>query len=198
MQFLKNLVGELEHIKNGKFQESDCEAIRLYVMDESRFGLLSIGRRCLTARGVKPVVSYRHRFKNFYLFGAYAPGSGDHFTLELPHCNTDCFQVWMDEFAAHKPEEFKIVILDNGAFHKAARLNIPSNISLLFLPPYAPELNPAEMIWAWIKKRLANRIYHSLELLSDALSVILTTLTTEIIHSITGWKLYNNIPIIDG
>lgn len=84
MQFLKNLVGELEHIKNDKFQQSGCTAIRLYVMDESRFGLLSIARRCLTARGVKPVIPYQHRFKNFYLFGAYAPVNGDHFTLELP------------------------------------------------------------------------------------------------------------------
>lgn len=166
-------------------------------MDESRFGLLSIQRRCLTARGVKPVVPYQHRFKNFYLFGAYAPGSGDHFTLELPYCNTDCFQVWLDEFSRHKPEEFKIVILDNGAFHKAARLNVPFNISLLFLPPYSPELNPAEMIWRWIKDKLGNKVYDTLDLLTEALAGILNTLTTEIIQSITGWKLYTNTEILD-
>lgn len=166
-------------------------------MDESRFGLLSIQRRCLTARGVKPVVPYQHRFKNFYLFGAYAPCNGDHFTLELPYCNADCFQLWLDEFAAHQPQEFKIVILDNGAFHKAARLIIPRNIALLFLPPYSPELNPAEMIWAWIKKRLANRVYESLELLSDAIANIIAQLSPEVVLSITGWNLYKNITTID-
>ncbi|MDI9320986.1 MAG: transposase, partial [Phycisphaerales bacterium] len=43
-----------------------------------------------------------------------------------------------------KPKEFKIIILDNGAFHKAKTLQVPSNMYLLFLPPYSPELNPAE------------------------------------------------------
>ena len=190
MPFLKNLPAELEHIKNGKFQQSDCSSIRLYVMDESRFGLLSIQRRCLTARGTKPIVPYQHRFKNFYLFGAYNPGSGDHFTLEMPYCNTDCFEAYLKEFAAHKPGEFKIVILDNGAFHKATRLQVPPNIALLFLPPYSPELNPAEMIWRWIKNRLGNEVYNTLELLASAVAKILNSLTTEIVQSITGWNLY--------
>jgi transposase len=166
-------------------------------MDESRFGLLSIQRRCLTARGVKPVIPYQHRFNNFYLFGAYAPGSGDHFTLELPACNTDCFQVWLDGFSVHKPEEFKVVIVDNGAFHKASGLKVPSNISLLFLPPYCPELNPAEMIWRWLKNKLGNKVYATLDVLSEALGGIVKELTPEMIRSITGWRLYTNKEMLD-
>lgn len=196
MQFLKNLPGAIEHIKDTKFQGSGCSALRLYVMDESRFGLLSIARRCLTARGVKPVVPYQHRFKNFYLFGAYNPGSGDHFTLEMPYCNTDWFEAYLEEFSRHRPQEFKVVILDNGAFHKAARLQVPANISLMFLPPYSPELNPAEMIWHWIKNRLGNEVYDTLELLAKAVAGILNMLTTEIVQSITGWSLYNNMETI--
>jgi transposase len=166
-------------------------------MDESRFGLLSIQRRCLTARGVKPVIPYQHRFHNFYLFGAYAPGSGDHFTLELPACNTDCFQVWLDRFSVHKAEEFKVVILDNGSFHKSGRLQVPSNISLLFLPPYCPELNPAELIWGWMKNKLGNKVYATLAVLSEALGGIVKELTPELIQSITGWKRYTKTEILD-
>jgi transposase len=162
-------------------------------MDESRFGLLSIQRRCLTAKGVKPIVPYQHRFKNFYLFGSYNPSGGDHFTLEMPYCNTDCFEAYLAEFAAHRPEEFKVVILDNGAFHKAARLQVPANIALLFLPPYSPELNPAEMIWRWIKDRIANTAYGSLELLAAAVSSLLPVLTSETVQSITGWEIYKDI-----
>jgi len=164
-------------------------------MDESRFGLLSIQRRCLTARGIKPVVPYQHRFKNFYLFGAYSPVNGDHFTLELPYCNTDCFEQYLHHFSASKPEEFKILILDNGAFHKAQRLIIPQNIGLLFLPPYSPELNPAEMMWAYIKQQLANQVFDCLDKLSDKVAYILKQLNNETIHKITGWKLYNNCVI---
>ena len=40
------------------------------------------------------------------------------------------------------------MVLDNGAFHKAKKLEIPDNIKLVFLPPYSPEMNPAEKMWA--------------------------------------------------
>lgn len=197
MQFLKNLPAAVEHIRVAKFESSDCSSLCLYVMDESRFGLLSIGRRCLTRRGVKPVVAYQHRFRNFYLFGAYSPASGDHFTLELPYCDTDCFELWLDEFSRHRPREFKVVVLDNGAFHKARRLVIPPNIGLLFLPPYSPELNPAEMIWRWIKDRLGNLVFDTLEQLAAKVDAILATLSNQTIRSITGWELYNIIRKVD-
>ena len=164
-------------------------------MDESRFGLLSIQRRCLTARGVKPVVPYQHRFSNFYLFGAYAPVSGDHFTLEMPYCNTDCFEAYLNALSRQRPDEFKVLILDNGAFHKAQRLIIPSNIALYFLPPYSPELNPAEQIWRYIKDRLANQVFDSLEKLAAAAAKIINAFTPDIIHSITGRNLYTQCGI---
>lgn len=166
--------------------------MRLYVMDESRFGLMTITRRCLTARGVKPIVPYQHRFQNFYLFGAYAPKNGDHFTLELPQCNSENFQLWLDAFALQDAHIFKIVILDNGAFHKAKELNIPSNIALLFLPPYSPELNPAEQIWRHIKDQLANVLFKNIEGLSDQVATIVKNMTKNTIKSITGWKIYLN------
>lgn len=161
-------------------------------MDESRFGLLSIQRRCLTARGVKPLLPYQHQFKNFYLFGGYSPLNGDHYTLELPYCNTDCFQEYLKGFSAYRQEEFKILILDNGAFHKSRRLQVPSNIALLFLPPYSPELNPAEQIWRYIKDRIANKTFSNLEQLAKQVTGIVREMNSKIIQSITGWKLYLN------
>ena len=64
--------------------------------------------------------------------------------LELPYCWAYIFQIFLDHFAAQRPEELKVMLMDNGAFHKARRLIWPSNILPLFLPPYCPELNPAE------------------------------------------------------
>ena len=195
MQFLKNLSAELEHIKAEKIESSGCATTNIYAMDESRFGLLTIQRRCLTARGIKPLVPYQHQFKNFYLFGGYSPINGDHYTLELPYCNTDGFQQYLNGITEHKPEEFKILILDNGAFHKTRRLEIPKNIALLFLPPYSPELNPAEKMWRWIKDRLANLVFKTLAELSDALVEIIRGLKSDIIKSITGWSIYTNCRI---
>ena len=90
--------------------------------------------------------------------------------LEMPFCNASSFQTFLDLFAKEKPEEFKIMVLDNGAFHKATSLIIPSNIALLFLPPYSPELNPAEKIWAKLKRTFTNRLFNSLDALSNFIS----------------------------
>jgi transposase len=55
------------------------------------------------------------------------------------------------------------MVLDNGAFHKAKRLKVPQNIILVFLPPFSPELNPAEKMWAKFKRKFTNKLYKSLE-----------------------------------
>ena len=59
------------------------------------------------------------------------------------------------------------MVLDNGRFHKAKRLIIPENIVLVFLPPYSPELNPAEKIWAKYKREFSNKFYSALEDVED-------------------------------
>ena len=74
-------------------------------------------------------------FKSLYLFGAYSPFTGDHFELEMSHCNTDTFQAFLNEFSKFNQDEFKIMQLDNGAFHKGSELEIPENIGLLFIEP---------------------------------------------------------------
>ena len=188
-RYLKKLPETLNHIKIDKFQSSDFKSASLYFQDESRFGLLTVQRRVLTAKGVKPLVPYQHKFKNFYLFGAYSI-SGDHFTLELPNCNADCFQVYLDEFSKHCPDQLKIMFLDNGVFHKAKHLEIPNNIILSFIPPYSPELNPAEKVWDFIKDKIANKIYKTLDHLSDAVAQIVADIKSENIKSLTSYKYY--------
>lgn len=122
--------------------------------------------RALTAKGIKPICPYQQVFKSTYLFGAFSPVNGTKFLLEMPFCNAPCFQIFLDEFSQQNPLEFKIIVLDNGAFHKAKSLKIPSNIYLIFLPPYSPELNPAEKMWAAIKRNFTNQFFDSLDEIS--------------------------------
>lgn len=131
---------------------------------------MTILRRMITAKGVKPIAPYQHKFKNLYLFGAFSGIDGTHFLLEMPYCNSDTFQIFLDQFADHNPEEFKIIILDNGAFHRAKSLSIPDNIGLLFLPPYTPELNPAENMWQYIKDKVSMYVHNTLADLQRTLS----------------------------
>jgi hypothetical protein len=191
-RYLKKLSQELKHIKEDKFQLSKCPNINIYFQDESRFGLLTVQRRILTVKGVKPLMPYQHKFKNFYLFGAFSPVTGTHFTLELPKCNTDCFQLYLDEFSQCQCDEFKIVFLDNGAFHKSKDLKIPPNIQLVFIPPYSPELNPAEKMWRYLKDKIANQIFKTLDDLSEHLASIIVNINSETIKSITAFDYYIN------
>jgi transposase len=42
-----------------------------------------------------------------------------------------------------------VLVLDGAGWHGSTALNVPDNISLLHLPPYSPELNPVENVWAY-------------------------------------------------
>jgi transposase len=97
----------------------------------------------------------------------------------MPACNANTFQIYLNEFSKHKPEEFKIIVLDNGAFHKAKCLVIPDNIALVFLPPYSPELNPAEKMWARLKRKFTGKLYKTLDQVSVFITRAIKKFTTK-------------------
>ena len=144
--------------------------------------------RALTAKGVKPICLFQQLFKSTYLFGAFSPINGKSFLLELPFCNNDTFQIYLNGFSETDPDEFKIIVLDNGAFHKSKTLKIPRNIALVFLPPYSPELNPAEKMWEMIKGDFTGKLFKNLELLSDFIKDQVAKLTKEVIISACSYS----------
>lgn len=155
---------------------------------------MTLAHRALTAKGVKPFCRFQHRFETTYLYGAFSPVNGAHFLLELPWCNTENFQAFLDEFSKANEEEFKIILLDNAAFHKTKTLRHPANVHLLFLPPYAPELNPAEKVWWRLKRELKNRSFKTLENLQDAISeAIGKIITTNSIQQLCSYSYYQTI-----
>ena len=144
--------------------------------------------RGLTAKGVQPVCSFQQVFQYTYLFGAFSPITGSQILLELPSCNADNFQIFLNECSKQNPDEYKIIVLDNGAFHKAKSLVIPHNITLLFLPPYSPELNPAEKVWQHFKRKFTNKHYKTLDEISEFFAETTHSLTPENIKSICRYK----------
>ena len=191
-RFLKTLSTKFEHIKQ-KYAASGCTAINLYFEDESRFGLLTVLRRMITAKGVKPTAPFLHRFDNLYVFGAFSPVTGDQFLLEMPSCNSYTFQAFIDYVSKQNPDEFKILILDNGAFHHAASLAVPLNMAFVFLPPYSPELNPAEKMWRYFKDRVSMVAFNTIEMLQQQLSVITKQINNNLVKSICGNQFYKSV-----
>lgn len=106
----------------------------------------------------------------------------------MPHCNTDNFQIFLNHFSKQNPKELKIIVLDNGRFHKALKLIVPLNIVLVFLPPYSPELNPAEKIWAKYKRAFTNKIYSTLDQVEDFITTQVEQTSKKEIMNICGFS----------
>jgi transposase len=101
------------------------------------------------------------------------------------------FQLFLSELSAQDKEEYKIIFLDNGAFHKARRLVIPPNIGLVFLPPYSPELNPAEKVWWTIKREISMKVFKTLDELADEIQrIVRNIITSDKVKLLTDYKCY--------
>ena len=168
-------------------------SINLYFQDESRYGLKTFIGKCLTSKGVKPVVKYQHAFKNTYLYGSFSPINGNSFVYEIEGTTSEIFYKYLQEFSKYKPSELKIVVIDNAGFHSLQKFAIPENIKLIRIPPYTPELNPAEKIWQYIKQFYKNKVFENLSNVKKWLhEFIKNKLSKNKIMSITNNDLYIN------
>ena len=160
----------------------------MYYQDESRFGIFTRNGKFITAKGVKPICKFQQIFQSMYLFGAYSPITGDHFEFEFPECNGANFQTFLDQFSKENEEEFKIILLDNGPFHKAKTLIIPKNITLVFIPPYGSKLNPSEKVWWEMKCAFTGKLHKTLDEVSGFITNQVKSLTKDIVKNICGFE----------
>ncbi len=100
------------------------------------------------------------------------------------------FIKYLQDFSKHKPRELKIIVIDNASFHSTKDIILPENILLLPIPPYCPELNPAEKIWQWMKDKIAMKIYDTIQGLERKMEQLIKQLENQLIKSITGYEFY--------
>ena len=89
----------------------------------------------------------------------------------LPHANTEAMNLhWAEISRAVALGAHAVVVLDGAGWHQTGgRLRLPDNISLLHLPPYAPELNPVENVWQYLRQNyLSNRVFANYEVIIEA------------------------------
>jgi transposase len=55
-----------------------------------------------------------------------------------------------------------VLVLDNAGWHGLVALAVPDGIKLVYLPPYSPELQPAECLWPLVDEPLVNRYFETL------------------------------------
>lgn len=125
-----------------------------------------------------------------YAYAAVSPSDGLLDTLILPSVNGACMQVFVDEIAHRHPDENILRVVDGAGWHRSQSLNLPGNLQFLFLPPYAPELNPVEHLWDDLReKSFHNLVFDSLKSLENHLELALADFEKSVgrTKGITGW-----------
>ena len=139
----------------------------LIFIDESGFSLKTTVMRTWAPRGETPLVSTKASWDKLSTIGAITT-SGQF----LQHTHEGAIKsgkvvAFLGHVLAHVSGDV-VVVLDNANIHRAKIVNAfvtqHPRLSLVFLPPYAPELNPIERLWAYIKKHvLGNFCAHNLD-----------------------------------
>ena len=125
-------------------------------VDETGFARASSRQYAYAPKGicVEAKVS-SNRYKCTTLIGARIQGSFTAPVLFDGSCDAIAFNAWLEEMLCPLLDDRHVVILDNASFHKGsqtAALIAKCGASLLFLPPYSPELNPIEKDFATLKR----------------------------------------------
>jgi transposase len=128
--------------------------LRIMFTDEARFGRMNRIRPCWAPIGMRPAVAAQLIREYIYLYGAVSPKDGTCVYLIMPTSNTACFQVFLDVLARKFAREDILLVLDGAPNHRCGDLVVPANITLLYLPPYSPELNPKENLWDEIREKI--------------------------------------------
>ena len=165
--------------------------VEVWFQDEARVGQQGTLTRCWGLTGSRPTAVKQTEYEWVYLFGAVNPLTGESSAL----LGSD------GQHGVHEPssavhqrtgraDKHVILVLDRAGWHVAKALQVPENITLLHLPPYSPELNPVERLWAYLRSHyLSNRVYRDYDDLFHASGKAWNQLTPEHLCSIcrTEW-----------
>jgi transposase len=145
--------------------------VELWATDEHRIGLKPLVRRVWAPIGQRPIATVQHRFAWRYLVGFVHPASGRTFFHLATTVSIRLFEVELAEFARQaeaSPTKQIVLVLDRAGWHTSVKLRVPEHVHLLFLPPYSPELQPAEHLWPLTNTALVNQHFATIEHLEDA------------------------------
>src|SRR5258706_2147521 len=130
----------------------DRKPIEIWFQDEARIGQQGTLTRVWAKRGTRPRAPHDQRYDWAYLFGAACPQRRVAAGLVMPAANAETMSLHLTAIG-HKVAagSHAALVLDGAGYHIAAALTIPENVTLVRLPPYAPELNPIENVWEYLR-----------------------------------------------
>jgi hypothetical protein len=161
----------------------------VWFQDEARVGQQGTVTRIWARRGSRPRAKKDRRFTWAYLFGAACPERGVGAAIVMPEVNIAAMNAHLAVISrAVSVGTIAVMVLDGASWHASPRLKVPDNIVLLPLPPYAPELNPIENIWEYLRgNSLSHQVWDGYPAIVDACCRAWNTLMAmpQVLRSIT-------------
>lgn len=147
--------------------------VSLWAMDEHRLGLQPILRTVWAPTGQPLICPVHPRYEWLYIYAFVNPQSGESRFWLVPVLNKIAYQAIMAAFAQSVgagEDHHVLVVQDGGGFHVPAPQGHPPGIETITLPPYAPELQPAERLWDLTDDTVANRCFDTLHDFTETLA----------------------------
>jgi transposase len=156
---------KLEAIAAEEAAKHPARPVEVFASDEHRLGLKPVTRRVWAPEGERPVAPGHHRFEWLYVTAFVSPASGETFWYIHDGISKPFFAALLAAFAREAgagKERTIVLVLDNAGWHGEAGLEVPEGIRLVFLPPYTPELQPAETLWTLVDEPIVNKYIGSI------------------------------------
>ncbi|WP_205684195.1 IS630 family transposase [Deinococcus sp. LM3] len=134
-----------------------AQGATLVYLDEVGFSLKGVLRRTWAKRGKTPVVRLPASWQKLSTIGAITSNGQFLQRTQTGAVKTGDVLAFLNHLLKHVTGEL-VVVLDNAAIHRAkavsAFVETQDRLSLVYLPPYSPEFNPIEKVWAYVKRNV--------------------------------------------
>lgn len=128
----------------------------LYFQDEAGVSLTPVMGKTWAPKGKTPIVKVTGKRGGLCVTSAVSPAGKMIFRIEKKKVNAEVHIEFLEQVMKHHPHR-KIIIIEDGApAHKAKKVKDfvekhKRRLAVYILPPYAPELNPDEHVWEYLK-----------------------------------------------
>lgn len=162
--------------------------VEVWFQDEARFGQQGTLTRTWALKGTRPEAVKQTEYQWVYLYASVNPLTGASSALLAPHVNTHYMNAHLRFVSQAVGKDTHVVlVLDQAGWHVAKDLKVPPNLTLLHLPPYSPQLNGVERVWAFQKSHhLSNRVFIDYDDLFDAVEQRWNQLPPDRLASLTA------------
>ena len=123
-------------------------------------------------KGQRPTARVERHYEWLYVYGFVRPATGQSWWCVLPTVTTAAFALALETFARDERIDAMhraVLVVDQAGWHVARALTLPEGLDLVLLPPYSPELQPAERLWSLVDEPITNHAFPDLDALETVL-----------------------------